>query len=152
MDTLVKLDLAKSEYIQLQGIIDAFDSRSFTVKAWSVTFSLAATGGAFASHSRSVLLVAAFSALLFWTIDGHWRTIQTAYYSRVEALERFFEDPEQAFVPMQIGSSWYKSFRSRQRLELVRAMVRPHVALPHAPILLVALPLYFAAVGGWVTV
>jgi hypothetical protein len=27
MDTLVKLDLAKSEYIQLQGIIDAFDSR-----------------------------------------------------------------------------------------------------------------------------
>jgi len=152
MNAQQKIDLAKSEYIQIQGIIDAFDSRSFTVKAWSVTFSLAATGGAFASHAQPVLLIAAFSALLFWIIDGYWRTIQTSYYSRLDTLEHFFEDTEQPFVPMQIASSWYASFHSQRRFEIIWAMVRPHVALPHVVVLLVALSLYFASVLGWLTI
>ena len=151
MDTLHTIDLAKSEYIQLQGIVDAFDSRSFTVKAWSVTFSLVAIGGAFASHASPVLLVAAISALLFWIIDGYWRTIQTSHYNRLDVLERFFQNTEQPFVPMQIGSSWAASFRSRKRFKILRAMVRPHVALPHAVVLIIALSVYYATVSGIVT-
>lgn len=152
MDENTKVDLAKSEYLQIQSHIDAFDSRAFTVKAWSVTFSLAAMAGAFASHSSAVLLVAGLSSMLFWFTEAHWKTIQTSYYDRLDTLEEFFATGDETFIPMQLGSSWAKSFRTRSHIEVFSVMFKPHVGLPHFPVFLIAVLLYTAWFYGWITV
>lgn len=54
----------QAEYLHLQKVIEDFDGRALTIKAWSITFSLVALAGAFASHVTAVLLVSSISALL----------------------------------------------------------------------------------------
>ena len=152
MDTTTKIDLAKAEYLQLQSFIDAFDSRAFSTKTWSVTFSLAAVGGAFASHAAPILLIAALSAILFWVVEAHWNVIKGAYYFRIEELESFFRDENQPMVPMQISGSWVRWFRGARNVEFVFAMRRLHVALPHFPIALISGLLYLASYMKWITV
>ena len=152
MEKSTKFDLAKSEYLQLQSFIDAFDSRAFSIKAWSVTFSLAAVGGAFASHAAPILLIAALSAILFWVVEAHWNVIKGAYYFRVKELESFFREEDESLVPMQISSNWVLRYRGKRPVEFFLAMRRLHVALPHFPIALISALLYCASYIKWITV
>jgi hypothetical protein len=64
MKQRAQLDLAKADYLQIQKIIDAFDSRSAAGKGWSIIFGGAAIAGAFATHMRAILLVAALLMFL----------------------------------------------------------------------------------------
>lgn len=152
MDDKTKIDLAKAEYLQLQTIIDAFDSRAFTIKAWSVSFSLAAVAGAFATHADPLFLVAALSALLFWVVEANWKLIQTSFYDRCDELEEFFAGKNDSLVPMQIGTCWVKQYRSTSRMKLIAAMRRSPVALPHVAVLLISVTLYCASCREWITV
>ena len=144
MDSKTRIDLAKAEYLQLQSFIDAFDSRAFTIKAWSVTFSLAAVAGAFASHAAPVFLIAGLSAILFWVVETHWNGIKSSYYVRIDALESFFRGETDSLVPMQISANWVPQFHGRNRAKFFIAMWRLHIALPHLPIVLISGALYWA--------
>ena len=71
----------QAEYLHLQKAVEDMDGRAVTIKAWSISFSLAAVGGAFASKASNVLLLACASAVLFWWLEARWKTFQDAYYT-----------------------------------------------------------------------
>lgn len=142
MDDAEKRALLKDEYLHLQKVIEDFDGRAVTIKAWSVTFSLVALVGAFASHAPVAFLVGSFSACLFWMIEGYWKTFQYAHYARTGKIERFFAGEIKELIPMQIGASWYERWKTGGMKRLLRIMFWPHVALPHILVFVLGLLLY----------
>ena len=136
------------EYLQLQKVIEDFDSRALTIKAWSVTFSLSAIAGAFASHAAPVFIVSAISAILFWYIEASWKSFQYAFYDRSGEIEEYFRGEKNLKAPFQIGSSWHKRWRTGGSSRLWRILLWPHVALPHAAISLIASVLYILSLAG----
>src|SRR5262245_12317816 len=97
----------QAEYLHLQKTIEDFDGRALTIKAWSVTFGLAALVGAFASKAHVVFLVAAAGAALFWLLESFWKVFQLGYYKRVEQIEKHFRG-ESPPLPAahQISTVW----------------------------------------------
>ena len=147
------LDAAlQAEYLHLQNVIEAFDGRILTIKAWSITFSLVAIGSAFASHAPAVLLVAGLSALLFWFLEASWKSFQVAYYERADAIEAYFRGDSPVLQPFQVGNSWYAAWKSRRSMKLLRLLAWPHVAVPHAVVALIAFTLFVLHRAGVVAV
>lgn len=132
----------QAEYLHLQRAVEDMDARAVTIKAWSISFSLAAVAGAFASKAASVLLLACASAVLFWWLEARWKTFQDAYYGRIDALERHFRGEQALTSALQIRAAWYASWNGGSRGRLWRIMSWPHVALPHAAVAALALLLY----------
>jgi hypothetical protein len=145
-------NLLSQEYLHLQSVIEAFDSKALTIKAWSVTFSLAAIGSAYAVKAPAILAVASFSALLFWLLEGYWKTFQDAHYQRNKELENHFNVTALLNSPMQIASVWYKEWSSGGSKRLLRIMIWLHVALPHLAIVFLGLILLILHCCGVVTV
>ena len=152
MDEQQRAAFLRDEYLHVQKVIEDFDGRAITIKTWSISFSLVAIVGAFATHASTALLVGSLSSALFWLIEGFWKSFQDAYYERAQSIERFFAGENQELVPFQIGPSWYTRWRKGGYRRLVRIMAWQHVALPHALILLVGLVLYALHVSGVIRV
>ena len=138
----------QAEYLHLQRVIEDFDARALTIKAWSVTFSLAAVGGAFASGAAEMFLVSCVSALLFWYVEAAWKSFQYAYHERSSLIEAHFRGEKPVSAAFQVGSSWFEAWRSGGTRTLGRAMLWPHVALPHVAVAAAALVLYVLATTG----
>ena len=145
MDDAELRSLLKDEYLHLQRVIEDFDGRAVTIKAWSVTFSSVVVVGAFASHVPAAVLVGSVSSALFWTIEGFWKTFQYAHYDRIGKIEQFFAGDIEQLVPMQIGASWFRNWRRGRTRRLIRMMLLPHVALPHLIIFCAGLLLFALA-------
>jgi hypothetical protein len=143
-----KNSFLKDEYLHLQKVIEDFDGRAVTIKAWSITFSLVVIVGAFASHAPTALLLGSLSSALFWLIEGFWKTFQDAYYERAHHIEEFFAGARRDLVPLQISRSWQQRWRKGGSPRLLRIMSWPHVALPHAVVLIVGVGLYAFHVMG----
>lgn len=122
----------QAEYLHLQKVIEDFDSRAISIKAWSITFSLAAIGGAFVSDAYLVFFIAALSALMFWILEAVWKSFQTGYYERSEAIERYFNGNGTLTAPFQIGTAWFRHWNAGGNRQWLKIMLWPHVALPHA--------------------
>jgi hypothetical protein len=152
VDDQQKNSFLKDEYLHLQKAIEDFDGRAVTIKAWSITFSLVAIVGAFASHAPAVLLVGSLTAALFWLIEGFWKTFQDAYYERAYQIEQYFAGAKRDLVPLQISKSWHQRWSKRGSTRLLRILSWPHVALPHAVVLIAGLGLYAAHALGMVKV
>ncbi len=145
-------DLLAQEYLHLQSVIEGFDTKALTIKAWSVTFSLTALGAAYAAKAPAILAVSSFSALLFWLLEGYWKTFQYAYYKRNGELEKHFEGTETLSTSMQIGTVWYKNWKAGGNKRLIRIMFWSHVALPHLAVAFVGIVLLTLHVLGLVLV
>jgi len=152
VDAQQKNAFLKDEYLHLQKVIEDFDGRAVTIKAWSISFSMVAIGGALATHAPLALLVASVSAALFWLIEGFWKTFQDAYFERAYRIEAFFAGDGDDLVPLQISRSWHQRWKRSGSRRLWRIMSWPHVALPHAAVLLVGLVLYALHIFGIATV
>ena len=152
MDEQQKNGFLKDEYLHLQKVIEDFDGRAVTIKAWSISFSMVALAGAFASHAPPALLVGSLSAALFWLVEGFWKTFQDAYFERAYRIEEFFAGEGKDLVPLQISRSWHQRWKRSGSRRLLRVMSWPHVALPHAAVLLAGLALYGLHVFGIVAV
>jgi len=98
--------MLQAEYLHLQKTVEDFDARTVTITAWSVSFSLVALGGAFASKAFPDFLVASLSALRFWIIEGFWKNFQYAYYRRIEVIEAYFRGEHRALQPFPITAAW----------------------------------------------
>jgi hypothetical protein len=129
-----QLKFLKDEYLQLQRVIEEFDGRALTIKAWSVTFSMMALVGAFAAHAAPALLIAVFGSCLFWWIECMWKTSQYAFYKRINVLEDFFAGKGACPAPFQIGRSWYERWSRLGIQKMFRILIWPRVALPHAAV------------------
>jgi hypothetical protein len=132
----------RDEYVQLQKAIEDFDGRAIVIKTWSISFSLAATVGAFASHAPAAFLVASVSSALFWLIEGFWKRFQDAYYARATLIERFFAGEEHEVTPFQIARSWNTAWVKGTVGRLLRIMMWPHVALPHVLVMSMGVALF----------
>ena len=138
----------QAEYLHLQKVIEDFDGRALTIKAWSITFSLVALVGAFASHASPVFLVSSISALLFWFIEGSWKTFQYAYYDRSGDIEKYFRGEKKISAPFQIGTSWFRRWQSGGVARLKKILLWPHVALPHVIVAVLGVVLFLLATAG----
>jgi len=134
--------LLKEEYLRIQAFTQSFDDKAITVKAWSVTFSLASIIGAFATHSQAVILVAGLSAVAFWLTEGYIRAYQYAYYDRAGVIEKYFSGERGTISPLQTGSSWASSFAKIGFLKLVKILLWPEVLLPHALPIVISVVLF----------
>jgi hypothetical protein len=66
--------LLKEEYFHLQKTVEDFDQRTLTVKAWSITTSMAGVAASFLNKDAAVLsLLAALASLSFWMIEALWK-------------------------------------------------------------------------------
>lgn len=132
-------DYLKDEYLHVQSVIEAFDERMLTIKAWSITVGVAGLGVAFERGSPSILIVTALSGICFWLLEAIWKTFQYAHYERSGQIEAYFAGQEQSIVPMQIGRTWFESWRKGGTKRLIRILFWYHVMLPHALLVVVAL-------------
>jgi hypothetical protein len=140
----------QAEYLHLQKTIEEFDGKAMTIKAWSVTFSLTVMVGAFASHSPAVLLIAAISSLLFWSLETMWKAFQLGFYQRAEELEAHFRDEHSLVSPNQIGASWMRRWNGMPWSEVGSMAFWPHIALPHAVVVVVGIGVFLASqLGGF---
>lgn len=136
----------QAEYYHLQKTIEDFDGRALTIKAWSVTFGLAALVGAFASKGQLVFLIAAAGGLLFWLLESFWKVFQLGYYERVDQIEAHFRGERTLEAAHQISATWQDWWGAQSWWLLVRTALAVHVALPHAFVALAGVLAYFLVV------
>ena len=119
----IDLDLVKDEYFHLQKTVEDFDQRGLTIKGWSVTVTLAGVAAALTQKQPALLLLAAFTAILFWLIEAIWKRSQLAYYFRLETIEAFLngDDPE-GFTAQRITRDWKTGVK---RYTFMYAMFQP---------------------------
>ena len=130
----IDTDLVKQEYFHLQKTVEDFDQRGLTIKAWSVTLSMGGIAAAFTQKQPALLLLASFSAILFWLIEAIWKRFQLAYYYRIRTIEAFMSGKEtDGFSAPRITSDWTTGFR---QYSLKKVMWWPQIFLPHLVIAL----------------
>ncbi|PNE02863.1 hypothetical protein A15D_01472 [Alcanivorax sp. MD8A] len=121
----------EAEYFHLTHLIDSFDQKSLTIKAWSVTLAgILAGSGAFFDRP-SLLWVGMLGSLMFWLVEGHWKAFQSAHYARIEKIEAHFRGEVDDIAPFQTADSWERSRRAGGSRELLRILGWRHVFLPH---------------------
>jgi hypothetical protein len=144
MERAIRTDLLLAEYLHVQKVVEDFDAKSLTIKAWSVTLSAAGLVAAYTEDQPIVLLIAGFSALAFWLVEALWKTNQQAFYPRIRAIEAAFREGSE-IPPLQIATSWSASWHAAWGAGLPYRVFRwPHVFLPHLPVALAAFGLYAA--------
>jgi len=125
----------KEEYFHLNKTVEDFDQKALTIKAWSVTVSMAGIVTAFTQEIAMLFIFAGVSSLLFWIIEALWKSFQQAYYNRIREIEAFFAGKQET-THFQINSSWSKAWHACRAQKFGRIMTWPHVFLPHAIIAL----------------
>ena len=142
MEERQKIEMLKDEYLHLQRVVEDFDSKSITIKAWSVTGSLAVIGiGLDKGTKPELFLVASLASVAFLIIECFWKSFQLAFYGRVEEIERWFRSPVEDIFPFQISSTWDKNWQGGL-VSVLKIMIWPHVFLPHAIVAVVGLYLF----------
>ena len=141
-------DWLGQEYLHVQKVVEDFDAKTLTVKAWSVTFSATAIGFAYEKAKPEILLVAILSAAAFWIVEALIKVNQQAYYRRIAEIEEHFAG-ERETKPFQIGRAWGAAFDEHRRYRRVfSVMTWPHVFMPHLAIAAVGLSLLLVALVG----
>jgi hypothetical protein len=148
MPSQIDVEFLRQEYFHLQKTVEDFDQKALTIKAWSVTLSMAGIGTAAIQKVPVILFLAAGSALLFWIVEALWKSFQLAYLHRIRAIEAYMrgESPEDFTVP-DITRAWSVGWRKYS----VRTILWwPHVCLPHIVIVVFGLALWI--VNFWVQI
>jgi hypothetical protein len=87
------IPLLKEEYFHLQKTVEDFDQRALTIKAWSVTTSMAGIAASFIhEHAAIISLLSALASLSFWTTETLWKEFQQCYYPRIRAIDPHSSD------------------------------------------------------------
>lgn len=156
------------EYYEILKIVGDFDGRLMTVKGWGVTLSLTALAWGFQHSHYGLFLVAAFSGLGFWLIEGTMKRHQMRYYFRMREIEvlqyqRAVGEDARRFSSPRIDASWSHAgvlYTGKAKPDYHPVGVRgprksycyawffPHVFLPHLFSVLVGLLLLLAGFQG----
>ncbi|MFC8681939.1 hypothetical protein ACFT30_10485 [Microbacterium ureisolvens] len=161
-------DDLQSEYFRIVGIIEGFDQRLLTIKSWGVTFALATLGFGFQQGHYGLFLVAAAAALAFWLIEGSVKLHQMRYYPRMGDIEVISYELWRENTPSGPASSplidwsfftaWPRLRGGKSKGDPRRprpwkeindqpgrnrwVLFYPHVALPHAIVVVLGLVLF----------
>lgn len=124
-----KTSLLKDEYLLILRFYEDFDARLITIKGWSSTVAIAAIGFGFQNARPQLWLYAAAASIVFWLLEGTWKSFQYSYAHRIQAIERAFRDRTlDAITPLQTYTSWYEGWKRRNVWRVLRM---PIVAFPH---------------------
>lgn len=134
----------KDEYFSLHSVVDSFDTKTLTIKAWSVTVGMPGIGGAFISHSPVLLLLASFSAFVFWILEYYWKSFQYPHFIRINDIEDYIIGNKDSLEPMQIGKSWETNYRAGGLKRAFTIMQWSNVLTPHIYVFLCGLGIYGA--------
>ena len=135
--------LLKEEYFHLQKTVEDFDQRSLTIKAWSITTSMAGIAASFLNKdAASLSLLAALSSLTFWTIEALWKQFQQCYYPRIRRLEDAFSRADTEEKPFRINKTWSQTYHSYDLKRFVRISLWPHVMLPHVIVVIAGIVIW----------
>ncbi len=106
-----KDSLLKEEYFNLQEVDEDFDGKTITIKAWSITGSLAAIATGLAINGKpGLFLVGSIASLLFWIIEAYYKGYQLSYYKRISIIEAYFCDQNANYTaPLQISQNREKA-------------------------------------------
>jgi hypothetical protein len=140
----VDMEFLRQEYFRLQDTVETFDERALTIKSWSITLGMGGIGTAFLEGQSVVLLLSGLAALLFWVTEGFWKTFQQAYYPRMRHIEAVMQKGtlEELSSPF-ISRAWSEAWAKDRVRTLIRILLWPHVAVPHALVALVGITLWF---------
>lgn len=141
----------KEEYLQLHTVVDSFDTKTLTIKAWSVTVGMSGIGGAFISHTPVLLLLASFSAFVFWLLEYYWKSFQYPHFIRVDDIEDYISGNRDSLEPMQIGKSWESNYRLGGAKRFFTIFKWSNVMIPHIYVLLCGVGLFIGHKLCWVT-
>lgn len=131
LDADKQLELLEKEYFHLNQVVESFDAKSLTIKAWNVTLAGSLGGAGAFTQQYELLLFAAIASLLFWFIDTYWKNFQYANYRRIGQIEAYLAGETESIDCFQIASTWYASYSTHARRRFYRIMFWPHVVLPH---------------------
>ena len=147
----LQLDLrreeALNEYYAVQAAVRAYDDKSFQIKSWSVTVTVTSIGAAFTSGGGPNLFLAGPELLAFRIVDGLWKSYQIVWLARGATLEQLLSSGDfSAYRGPGIHASFHRHFKSRLVwLRLAPSMLRSNVFLPHMPLALTTMALYWQA-------
>jgi hypothetical protein len=98
-----KLTILFKEWDYLQAHIGRLDTMIFNIRQWCITIFAALLAASATLRMPALMLGCLFPILLFWLIDGTWKSIQRNYILRTREIEAFLasKDFEQA---CEIGS------------------------------------------------
>lgn len=146
-DQAPNMQLLEKEYFHLQSDIESFDEKSLTIKAWSVSLAGAIAGSSAFTENKMVILFAALVSLMFWFIDGAWKTFQNANYQRVREIEEFMRGEISEIENLQIAKSWNMSYHGGGIKRLLTIMFWSHVMLPHGAMFVLLSVIYSIYTG-----
>jgi hypothetical protein len=119
------VDLLKEEYFHLQKTVEDFDQRALTIKAWSVTTSIAGIAASFLHKDVAVLsLLAALASLSFWMTEALWKEFQQCYYPRIRDIETAFSTGDTTARPFKINRSWSQTYHPKSGSWVIAPTVR----------------------------
>lgn len=140
-------NLLKEEYFYHHRAIDEYDNKAITIKAWSISFSLAIFATGLIQESSHLFLLVAVSAVLFWSLETYWKLFQQAFYRRAMDIERFLNGKSvEKFRLVNIMGSFNFHFQGLLKKSWWRTMFLPQVYLPHLAIAVLALLLWIASI------
>jgi uncharacterized membrane protein len=143
MEIKDKIELLKTEYFKLQDYYESFDTKVQTIKGWSATVSIAAISAGFAYRNEYIWLFAALTALVFWIMDAKWKIFQYCYSGRIKEIEKAFrEDNFENIIPIQIYSSWFRTWGSG-KYTISNIMFMFIVTIPYLYTIIICITLFF---------
>jgi hypothetical protein len=163
MDTDQKQSYLKDEYLKLQDMYEAYDSRSLTIKGWLSAAAIAGMALGFDGdknpHGIIWILIAAISACI-WYLEGRWKLFQYGLRDRIRVIEAYFRnDPDVLLkdpLPFQTYHWWFQSHRHDTPIfeyeknirprpfgrRLFWAMAQDFVFVPYLPIIIICVILW----------
>ena len=131
------------EYIMLQKLIDSFDLKSLTIKAWSITISMSGIGAAFISHSSILFILSSLSALIFWILEFGWKKFQYYHFARIYEIENWMnKSNKKEFHLFQMTNSFKQQINSLGLKKSFNLFTLYHVMVPHILIFIIGILLY----------
>jgi hypothetical protein len=77
-----------------------------------------------------------------------WKTFQLGYYERAAQIEAHFRGESPLRAAHQIGTAWMQRWQRSSWREVASMARWPHVALPHAVVVLVGAGMFAASLFG----
>jgi hypothetical protein len=135
----------KEEYFFLQKTYEDFDSKSITIKTWSVSGSLVLIGAGFSEKgSAELFCIGAIASLFFWVIEAYWKGFQYAFLRRIKTIEAYFTNTEKSILPpLQISTDWNLDWHTVGKRRVWKRIIWwPTVMLPHLVLFIGGITLY----------
>lgn len=136
-----QFDLLKTELELIQKQMDKYDQVSGTIKTWSVTLWIASLGWSFQVNRKEVVLLSIFIVMTFWALDAINKNFREGYKKRRDTVVLLLQDifRGQGIKPDAISPSIPK----HNWKNILRVMLKPHVALLYLVLSIVAGTIFF---------